>query len=445
MAWRKPLLASGALAGVLYIAMTLLVGRLWDGYSAADQTISELSAIGAPTRPLWIALGTIYTALMIAFGWIVWRSAERRALRISGALLFVQAVFGLFWPPMHQRAVLAAGGGTLTDTLHIAWTIVTSVFFMGALGCGAFGFGKRFRVYSLMTMIVVFACGAWTGTYASAIQANLPTPNAGVWERVNTNAFMLWIVVLSIALLRAEARHAPGRLSIPRAALLMGGILASLTYVATDIFASVRYPGYSFTDQAVSELFAIGAPTSGLVVPLFTLSSALVAAFAVGVWTSRGGSRALRWLAIMLFADAVNSLVLWNVFPMHMRGAPLTFTDAMHGILAVNPFVLLTVVFGVAAFKGVFRAYSAVTTVVLLVPALLSFSSIAAFAAHQPTPGMGLAERVSQYGYELWQAMLAMVLLRQGQISERRHRHIQAAARTQTRPLRVPSHVRPVT
>jgi len=104
---------------------------------------------------------------------------------------------------MHQRAVLAAGGATLTDTLHIVWTVVTSLFFMSALGFGAGGFGKRFRFYSLATLFVVFACGAWTGTYAPAIQGNLPTPWVGVWERINTNAFMVWITVLAMALWRA--------------------------------------------------------------------------------------------------------------------------------------------------------------------------------------------------------------------------------------------------
>jgi hypothetical protein len=199
--WRKPLLNCGILAGILYVAMTLLVGMLWDGYSVADQTISELSAVGAPPRPVWVALATIYTTLMMAFGWIVWKSAPRRTVRIVGALLFTQAVFGIFWPPMHQRAVLAAGGGTLTDTLHIAWTIITSLFVMSALCFGAAGFGKRFRVYSLATMAVVLASGAWTGTYGPAIQGNLPTPWVGVCERINTSAFMLWIAVLAMALL----------------------------------------------------------------------------------------------------------------------------------------------------------------------------------------------------------------------------------------------------
>jgi hypothetical protein len=166
--WRKPLLTCGILAGVLYVAMTLLVGILWDSYSTADQTISELSAIGAPTRLLWMVLGMIYSALMMAFGWTVWKSASNRALRIVGALLFTQTVFGVFWPPMHQRAVLAAGGETMTDTLHIVWTAVTSVFFMVALGFGSAAPGRRFRIYSLVTLAIVFACGAWTGAYAPA-------------------------------------------------------------------------------------------------------------------------------------------------------------------------------------------------------------------------------------------------------------------------------------
>jgi pimeloyl-ACP methyl ester carboxylesterase len=116
----------------------------------------------------------------------------------------------------------------------------------------------------------------------------------------------------------------------------------------------------------------------------------------------------------MIFGNAVNSLVLWNFFPMHMRGVTPTFTDAMHIILAINPFVLLSVVFGIAAFKGWFRSYSAATVLVLLVPALFSLSYVTAVAANQPTPGMGLTERVSQYGNQLWQALLALVLLRKG-------------------------------
>jgi CubicO group peptidase (beta-lactamase class C family) len=218
---RKALLVSGILASVLYVAMTLFVGLLWEGYSATSQTISELSAIGAPTRSLWMVLGTLYTGLMIAFGWIVWKSAPpNRALRIVGALILTQGVFGYFWPPMHQRAVLAAGGGTLTDTLHIVWTFMTGLFFMFALGFGAASFGRRFRAYSIATLVIVFASGMWTGTYAAGIQSNLPTPWAGVWERINSSVYMAWIAALAITLLRkrdAEAVTGSAGVAPPRA------------------------------------------------------------------------------------------------------------------------------------------------------------------------------------------------------------------------------------
>jgi len=193
------------LAAALYVAMTLFVGLRWEGYSVTSNVPSELSAIGAPTRTLWIVLGTVYAVLMLGFGWSVWASAPNRALRAAGALLMAQTVFGQFWPPMHQRAVLAAGGGTLTDTLHLVWASITGILFMLIVGFGAAALGQRFRVYSIATMVIALVCGAVTGTYASDVQADLPTPWVGAWERISIAAFMAWIVVLAIALLRAHS------------------------------------------------------------------------------------------------------------------------------------------------------------------------------------------------------------------------------------------------
>jgi hypothetical protein len=62
----KLLLACGILSPLLFVAMNVFVPRLFDGYSLASQTVSELSAIGAPTRPLWVWLGTVYCLLFAA-------------------------------------------------------------------------------------------------------------------------------------------------------------------------------------------------------------------------------------------------------------------------------------------------------------------------------------------------------------------------------------------
>ncbi len=207
------------------------------------------------------------------------------------------------------------------------------------------------------------------------------------------------------------------RTSTVRRSLLACGVLSSLVYPATDLVAGSLYPGYSFADQAVSELFAIGAPTSRLVVPLFTLSSALLAACAVGVSLSSGGKRALRILAWMMAGNAVDSAVLWNFFPMHMRGAEPTLTDIMHALLAINPFVLASMIAGAFAFGKRFRFYSIATILAALVLAALGFSNASRVFTNEATPWLGLTERGSQYASALWQAVLVVALLRAPSVS----------------------------
>lgn len=196
-----------------------------------------------------------------------------------------------------------------------------------------------------------------------------------------------------------------------RKVLLTSGIFASLLYPIADLIAGNLYKGYSFNEQTVSELFAIGAPTSRVVVPLFTISSILFITFALGIWLSSGGNRILRALSVMIFGSAVNSLVLWNFFPMHMRGDQPSFTDTMHGLLAINPFVLISIVLGAVYFKNWFRYYSIGTILLLLITAIMAFSKAFLVFENQPTPGLGIIERISQYGHQLWHVVLAIILL----------------------------------
>lgn len=191
-----------------------------------------------------------------------------------------------------------------------------------------------------------------------------------------------------------------------RRALLAAGVLAPIVYVGTDIVAAQLYPGYSFADQAVSELFAIGAPTARPVAALFSLSSLLMLAFAAGAWRS-----GLHLMASMMLANAIDALALWIFFPLHMRGVAPTSTDTMHAVLAVNPFVLLTVVFALGEFRGWFRWYSVATIVAVLLPASFAYYQVSNFLVCEPTPWLGLAERVGQYAHQLWHAVLAFVLL----------------------------------
>jgi hypothetical protein len=199
----QALLLCGIISALLYAAMLIIVPMFWQGYSSASRTVSELSAIGAPSRSLWVALSRLWAVLYAAFGLGVWLTAgPNRALRVVGLVIILSNIVGVFWPPMHQREVLAAGGGTLTDTLHIVWTAMNGVFTLLAMGFGAAALGKPFRNYSIATMLILLAAGALTSLQAPGVNANLPTRWIGVWERINIGVWLLWVVILAIMLLR---------------------------------------------------------------------------------------------------------------------------------------------------------------------------------------------------------------------------------------------------
>lgn len=208
---QKVLLSCGILASLWYVAMILFVPLLYPGYSSFSQTVSELSAIGAPTRWLWNLLGILFILLATAFGCgIVLTAGRNRKLDIAGSLLILYGLTCILWPPMHQREALAAGNKSMTDTLHIAFTAATGILMMGAMGLSAAACGKWFRTYSIVTILILLVFGALTGLDAPRLEANLSTPWMGVWERINVYATMLWMAVFAWLLLRRDkAPHAP--------------------------------------------------------------------------------------------------------------------------------------------------------------------------------------------------------------------------------------------
>lgn len=201
---RKVLLICGILASTLYVVTDILAAMRWEGYSYTAQTVSELFAIEAPTRLFIVLRGLAYSVLLIAFGLGV--RGGKRGLRVAGGLLIGIGVVDLLGPfaPMHQRAALAAGEGTLTDTMHIILASIDLLFILLIIGFAASAFGKRFRLYSIATILMVGAFGALAGMDGPRVAANLPTPWVGITERISIFGFMLWLAVLAWALLRAK-------------------------------------------------------------------------------------------------------------------------------------------------------------------------------------------------------------------------------------------------
>lgn len=193
------LLLCGIFSSIHYVVINIIVPMQYEGYRLASFTVSELSAIGAPTRPMWVFIVILYLLFFVAFGLGVWQSStENRSLRMVARLILIYSAFNIYWPPMHMRG----SETSLTDTLHITWASVTVLLMMIMMRYGAVSFGKTFRFYTFLSMVLLLIFGILTGLESPNIPINGPTPLIGVWERINIGIFLLWVIVLSITLLR---------------------------------------------------------------------------------------------------------------------------------------------------------------------------------------------------------------------------------------------------
>jgi hypothetical membrane protein len=203
---RRALLACGILSSMLYVVTDVVGGLRYDGYSFTSQAISELSAIGAPSKPFVDPLFMAYGLLVLAFAIGLFGAAagRNRALRIVAAALIGYAaigiIAGLIGPffSMHQRGV----GSVATDAPHIVLTGVLVLLLLLAIGFGAYALGKRFRAYSFVTLATVILFGALTTPYPALMDVGKPTPGLGIIERIDVYSALLWLAVLGIALLR---------------------------------------------------------------------------------------------------------------------------------------------------------------------------------------------------------------------------------------------------
>jgi hypothetical protein len=208
---RGALLACGVLAPLLYLASDVVASVRYQGYSYLHQTISELNAIGSPTRGLTVAFGLAGYALLTAFGVGIWRSAAgSRRLRAVGGVLSGFGVLALWAVPFASMPMRGAEQG-LNGALHLVAGMVAVLLLLAAMGFASATFGRRFRLYTIATVVVMLAFGAWTGVDGPRIAEGLATPWVGVKERISVYSYQLWLVALALALLRQRRAVRAGR------------------------------------------------------------------------------------------------------------------------------------------------------------------------------------------------------------------------------------------
>jgi hypothetical protein len=168
----------------------------------------------------------------------------------------------------------------------------------------------------------------------------------------------------------------------------------------------MQWEGYSRISNAISELHLTGSPVKWMLDPWQGLVyNAAVIAFGIGVWRSAQGNRALRVIgALQILSGAV--FPLWLLFGEASLAAHLALVVV--GILTW----LGSMGFGAAAFGKRFRLYSLTSLAAVVIFNALAIAYAPAVAAGEPTPFIGLYERIAFSVYFLWLTVLAVLAWR---------------------------------
>ena len=134
------------------------------------------------------------------------------------------------------------------------------------------------------------------------------------------------------------------------------GVISLLSYTAAVIFSPLKYAGYNWISQAVSDLSAVNAPSRELWNQLAALyvPCGIVSVMAVCVYVGGKLNKALRTGIYLFAAMQWISAAGYAMFPLTEAGSPSGFQNVMH-IVVTAAVVLLSIISLIMIAAGGFR------------------------------------------------------------------------------------------
>lgn len=205
------------------------------------------------------------------------------------------------------------------------------------------------------------------------------------------------------------------------AAVAVAGVAGVLAYVATWAVGGVVWDGYDPTRQAISELFAIGAPATTRV-PLsagLALSGLGLAAFGWAMDVGLPG-RGRIGPALAVLSGVMTVAVVFFPCTAGCPGAGTSFTDTMHVVTAGTGYVALMLAPLATSWRVRHHLPGlAMAGIVLGGGALALF--LARTVGFAPTYS-GLQQRVFNTTADAWYVVAAVVLVRRSRAAVRPRR-----------------------
>jgi len=196
------LFLAGILGPIVYILNVILGGIITPNYSHIQNAVSELTQRGAPNIVILSALFVVSAILILLFGIAIMMRFKHRNRRLytGGLLIVIYGIFATSLASIFPQDPLG-GESTFSGTMHLVIAGLTAFVIMGGILLSGLGMDKqtgpwrRFKLYSVISVILVFAFGAPTPLL---IMKNIEF--LGLFERLTQLAYLQWFVVYAAKL-----------------------------------------------------------------------------------------------------------------------------------------------------------------------------------------------------------------------------------------------------
>ncbi len=198
--WKR-LTIFGMVGVILYILHTVLGGLLWRGYSHLMQPISDLTASGAPNKPLLDVIILFYGISLLIFvfsSFFYLKNDSSKLLKVGLILLILMEIVSFSYNFFPQD--LPNSAPTFRGVMHIVVTglivplTISAPLFIG-IGLIKKDDFKIFSIYSIATSAAIFIFGG-----LSVFIAANGLKYFGLFERINIGSLHIWIFLFSLKL-----------------------------------------------------------------------------------------------------------------------------------------------------------------------------------------------------------------------------------------------------
>lgn len=198
----RALLLCGILSAILRVATDIIAGKLWAEYNFASRSISDLTAVGSPTRSFVLPFEIISLVLSVLFAIGTWTLAKDNSLlRITAAMIFGSGVFsliGTLFPVQLSQSLTTSANKT--NTIIIGMSVLLLVL---AMGFGTAAYKDWFRIFSIKLFFAFLVEDIWATRGIKFSPGGERGPLVGVQERTMLWGYLLWVAIPALKLLRA--------------------------------------------------------------------------------------------------------------------------------------------------------------------------------------------------------------------------------------------------